>query len=42
MRRNPIVKQQDLSGNFRVSPFVGLEQRRASQPEKQNNKTKDA
>jgi hypothetical protein len=34
------MKQQDFSSDFRVSSFVGLEQRRASQIGEQNKKTK--
>jgi hypothetical protein len=36
----PVIEQQDLSGDFCVSPFVGLEQRRAAQIGEQDNDAK--
>lgn len=36
----PVIEQEDLSGDFCVSPFVGLEQRRATQIGEQDNDAK--
>jgi len=41
MRRDPIFEQKNFSGDLGVSSFIGLEQRRRAEVEKQNPSAKN-